>query len=106
MQAVFAGFSASRGIAKEYQRSLEVSDLAISLAPGTTWLYTNKADALMFLGRVDEARAIYLGRRGQASLGRSWESMILEDFAAFRKAGLTSPLMDEIEKTFAPTKQP
>jgi hypothetical protein len=25
---------------------------------------------------------------------------VLEDFAEFRKAGLTHPLMDEIEKTF------
>jgi hypothetical protein len=26
---------------------------------------------------------------------------VLEDFAALRKAGLTRPLMDEIEKEFA-----
>jgi len=32
--------------------------------------------------------------------GKSWETAILEDFAEFRKAGLTSPLMDEIEKLF------
>jgi hypothetical protein len=93
-------------LAKEYQKSLEASDLAISMTPGDASLYTNKADALMFLGRLDEARAIYLERRGQAALGRSWESMVLEDFAAFRKAGLANPLMDEIEKTFATTKQP
>jgi tetratricopeptide (TPR) repeat protein len=93
-------------LAKEYQKSLEISDLVISLAPDKTWLYTNKADALMFLGRVDEARAIYIGRRGQGIYDKSWESMILDDFAVFRKAGLTNPLMDEIEKTFAVKKQP
>ena len=30
--------------------------------------------------------------------GKSWETVILEDFAELRKAGLTHPLMDEIEK--------
>jgi hypothetical protein len=32
--------------------------------------------------------------------GKSWVTVILEDFAELRKAGLTDPLMDEIEKLF------
>jgi hypothetical protein len=57
----------------------------------------------MFLDRVDEARAVYLKYRGvqRVSDDKSWEAAILEDFAEFRKAGLTDPLMDEIEKQFA-----
>jgi hypothetical protein len=31
---------------------------------------------------------------------KSWETVVLEDFADLRKAGLTNPLMDEIEKQF------
>jgi hypothetical protein len=56
----------------------------------------------MFLGRIDEARALYLKYRGQKDVldGKSWEAVILEDFAELRKAGLTNPLMDEIEKLF------
>jgi hypothetical protein len=34
----------------------------------------------------------------------TWEQQVLLDFADLRKAGLTNPLMDEIEKTFATTK--
>jgi hypothetical protein len=33
--------------------------------------------------------------------GKSWETVILGDFATLRKAGLTRPLMSEIEKTFS-----
>jgi hypothetical protein len=57
----------------------------------------------MFLDRVDEARALYLKYRGQQKVvgDKSWETVILGDFAEFRKAGLTHPLMDEIEKQFA-----
>jgi hypothetical protein len=32
---------------------------------------------------------------------KSWETVVLEDYAALRKAGLTNPLMDEIEKQFS-----
>ena len=31
---------------------------------------------------------------------KSWVTVILEDFGELRKARLTHPLMDEVEKTF------
>jgi hypothetical protein len=57
----------------------------------------------MFLDRVDEARALYLQYRGEKKVQgeKSWEAIILEHFADLRKAGLTHPLMDEIERTFS-----
>jgi hypothetical protein len=56
----------------------------------------------MLLDRVDEARALYLEYRGAKNVDgtKSWEKVILEDFVELRKAGLTHPLMNEIEKTF------
>ena len=85
--------------------ALEAADQAISLAPDQIWLYTNRAHALMFLNRVDEARALYLKNRGQQKVDgdKSWEAAILGDFAEFQKAGLTHPLMQEIQKQFAGT---
>ena len=52
----------------------------------------------MFLGRTDEARAIYLQYRGKTNVvgEKSWETLVLDDFAELRKTGLTHPLMDEI----------
>jgi hypothetical protein len=80
---------------------LETADLAIALAPDKIWLYENRAHALMFLGRLEEARALYLKYRGhKVADGKSWESDILGDFAEFQKAGLTSPLMTEVEEAF------
>jgi hypothetical protein len=57
----------------------------------------------MFLDRTDEARALYLKYRGVQKVAedKSWEAVILFDFADLRKAGLTHPLMNEIEKQFA-----
>jgi hypothetical protein len=31
---------------------------------------------------------------------KSWDTMVLGDFAEMRQGGLTHPLMDEIEKLF------
>jgi tetratricopeptide (TPR) repeat protein len=90
-------------LARNFASALEASDLVISLAPDTIWLRTNRAHALMFLGRVDEARAVYFRYRGEKIVqnGKPWETGVLEDFAELRKAGLTHPLMDEIKERFA-----
>jgi tetratricopeptide (TPR) repeat protein len=89
-------------LAGDFTRALEASDLVISIAPDQIWLYTNRAHALMFLARVDEARVLYLQYRGEKLMeDKSWDTAVLEDFAQLRKAGLTHPLMDEIEKRFA-----
>jgi len=89
-------------LASEFPIALEAADQAISLAPEEIWLYANRAHALMFLGRTDEARALYLKYRGRkdVSEGKSWETVVQEDFAELRKAGLSDPLIDAIEKLF------
>jgi tetratricopeptide (TPR) repeat protein len=90
-------------LARNFANALEAADQAIALAPGKIWLYTNRAHALLFLDRVDEARALYLKHHGETDVerGKSWDAMIVEDFAELRKAGLMHPLMDEIEAKFA-----
>jgi tetratricopeptide (TPR) repeat protein len=93
-------------LAHDMTNALAAADQSIALAADQIWLYTNRAHALMFLGRTDEARALYLKYRGQkdaSSDGKPWEVVILGDFAEFRKAGLTNPLMDEIETLFTST---
>jgi len=57
----------------------------------------------MFLGRVEEARALYLAHRGAKNVAgeKAWETAVTEDFAELRAAKLMHPLMDEIERLFA-----
>jgi hypothetical protein len=65
------------------------------------WIETNRAHASMLLGRTDEAQTLYLAHRGEITQeNKSWETVIREDFAELRKAGLTHPLMGEIEAAF------
>ncbi len=93
-------------LGRNFALALDVADQAIALAPDMIWISTNRAHALMFLGRAEEARSLYEKYRGKKNvLGKkSWETGILEDFAEMRKAGLTNPLMDEIEGRFTRKK--
>jgi hypothetical protein len=86
-----------------FKTALEAANEAIALAPDRIFIHGNRAHALMFLGHVDEARAIYLEYRGTKNVEdeKSWESVTLQDFAELRKAGRKHPLMGEIEKSFA-----
>ena len=52
----------------------------------------------MFLGRIEEARALYLSLRSETepSTGRPFGKIIQKDFDVLRKAGLAHPAMSEI----------
>jgi len=90
-------------LARDFTAALAAADQAIALSSGEVWLHTNRAHALMFLGRTDEARMLYLQYRGEKNVDgdKSWEALILEDIAELRKAGLAHPLMEEIADLFA-----
>jgi TPR repeat protein len=87
--------------ARDYAKSLAFCDRSLLLRPGELVAEGNRAHALMFLDHRDEARAIYITHKGQSipNLDKKiWEAAIAEDFEEFRKAGLTHPMMTEIEK--------
>jgi TPR repeat protein len=86
---------------REFTRALTVSDRAHALLPDSLGIDTNRAHALMFLGRGEECNALYLAHKGKPMSGqdaRRWEHVIAKDFAEFRKAGLTHPMMADIER--------
>jgi len=89
-------------LGQKFASALEAADEAIAVGPDEIRLYANRAHALMFLGRTDEARELYLKYRGEKALDeKSWDAVILEDFAEMRKIGLTNSLMEENREAFA-----
>jgi tetratricopeptide (TPR) repeat protein len=69
------------------------------------FLDTNRAHALLFLGRTQEAEAIYLGNRGKKFDPKGdeiWEAAVLDDFNSFDKDGLTNPEIPRIRKLLSP----
>jgi tetratricopeptide (TPR) repeat protein len=88
-------------LVRDFTTALEASDLVISIAPNEIWLNTNRAHALMFLGHDEEAKALYLTYKGKPIAegdNKLWERSIAHDFAEFRRAGLTTPMMADVEK--------
>src|SRR5262249_49798208 len=90
--------------ARDFAKALDASKRSILLDPGDGVTYdVNRAHALMFLGRTEDARALYSKHRSKnlrQGDDRVWDTVIIEDFAQLRKAGLDHPLMAEIETLF------
>jgi TPR repeat protein len=89
---------------REFSLALDAAARAHRLAPHVIWIEGNHAHALMFLGRLAEAKALYLSYQDEEDIGlgdsSNWRQSVLDDFAQFRNANLTHPLMQEIEADF------
>jgi hypothetical protein len=87
--------------ARQFTQALANAERAHALDPNNLAIQTNRAHSLMFLGRKEESRAVYLAHKGKPLTNldnKIWERVIVEDFADFRKAGLEHPMMADIEK--------
>jgi uncharacterized protein len=87
--------------AREFRKALVIADRAHALVPDDLAIETNRAHALMFLGRGKQSKALYIAHKGKPVSGQDgklWERVIAEDFAELRKAGLRHPMMADIEK--------
>jgi tetratricopeptide (TPR) repeat protein len=90
----------------DYAGSLASSDEAIRLDPKDLAAQTNRAHALVLLGRTKEAEAIYIGHRGEkvfANSDEKWEEAILTDFDDMEKAGITNSEFARIRSLLKPS---
>lgn len=85
--------------ARAYSDALTASERAHKLSPGNLAAETNRAHALLFVGRVGEARKLYLAHKGK-KLGQGtdviWEETIADDFDALQAAGIKHAAFSEI----------
>jgi predicted Zn-dependent protease len=88
--------------ARQYATALDAAERSTKLKPDDLVPETNRAHALMLLGRITEAKTIYLAHKGEPLNGKTWEQIIADDFARLRKAGITHPFMDEVEAALKP----
>jgi hypothetical protein len=78
--------------------ALAAATEALLLDPSAAWIETNRAHALLFLGRFDEARAVYLEHQDQSlSDTRNFAQAVKADFVEFRRFGIDTPEMKRIE---------
>src|SRR5262249_10879238 len=87
--------------AREFAKALAASDRPHALLPDNLSSETKRAHALMIPESGENPNALYLAYKGKPMSEQDaglWERVIVGDFAEFRKAGLTHPMMSEIEK--------
>ncbi|WP_075219926.1 nSTAND1 domain-containing NTPase [Acuticoccus yangtzensis] len=79
------------------------AEAALALDSEATWVEVNRAVALMRLGNVEEARAIFMRNRGRLLLGGAllWDRAVLEEFSDLRARGVDVPPMAEITALFS-----
>jgi tetratricopeptide (TPR) repeat protein len=85
-------------LAEQFQEALAAADRGLLLAPELRAIEGNRAHALMFLGRVDEARAIHLANKGKPVSSDDdslWEDALAGDFDVFGEFGLHHPAVPE-----------
>jgi hypothetical protein len=100
--SALVGLAWYRLFAHDFKGTLIASDRAIAVAPDMLAAVTNKAHALMFMGRAWEARALYARYKGQDVKGLGqWEAVVLDDFKELEKRGLKHPQMAEIKALLA-----
>ena len=94
-------------LAKDFVSALASTDAGRKLDASFLSIDVNRAHALLFLGRIQEAEQIYLKHRDEKiEDGRPWISVILQDFADLEKAGLASAEFLRIRKLYKMKTQP
>ncbi len=91
---------------RDFAGALATTDAAMKIDSSDLYVATNRAHALLFLGRTQEADAIYLGNRGkkmETDSDQTWDQTILQDFNDLEAAGITSPEIPRLRKLLSPS---
>jgi hypothetical protein len=101
LRSVLLDISFESLFVRKDQQALEAADEGLARFSRNLELMANKAHALMFLGRTDEARQLYLKNVSKEIGDKTWEHYVTDDLQQLRAAGRTNPLMEEVLKAFA-----
>ncbi len=108
LKNAYLGLSWYQLFARDFSGALATAELGKSLDEADLHIDTNRAHALLFLGRVPEADAIYLGNIGKKMAPGSdevWNAAVLQDFDDLEKGGLISPEFARLRKLLQPQKK-
>jgi CHAT domain-containing protein/tetratricopeptide (TPR) repeat protein len=86
-------------LAHNFKQALAAGDRAHALAPDNLLAETNRAHALLLMGRIREARAIYFAYKNKPmsmSDLAMWQDAVTNDVAALQKAGLDYAAVSKI----------
>jgi tetratricopeptide (TPR) repeat protein len=85
-------------LARDTDLSLSGAEEAIGIAPQLAWVHANRAYALMFAGRTEQARTELA--QFKTLRGEQWDKDVASDFSTFEKRGLGDLLTDQFRQAF------
>jgi tetratricopeptide (TPR) repeat protein len=85
-------------LTRTYADALATTEEGLRLNPEFLDFQTNRAHALLLLGRLEEAFAIYRANLGKPLLAQPWEAGILEDLDKLEKAGISDPAFAQVQE--------
>lgn len=106
--SAYVGLSWYQLYVRDFAGALASTDAGKKLDDTNLYLETNRAHAFLFLGRTQEAQAIYLGNRGKKldpKQEQTWDKAILKDFDELEGAGLTNPEISQIRRLLSPEQK-
>ncbi|MGH6767580.1 MAG: tetratricopeptide repeat protein [Xanthobacteraceae bacterium] len=81
--------------------SVQYCEAALKLDGTRTWIRVNLGHAYLFLGRIEDAKKVYIAVRDidrSADGKRKYSHEIRDDFVLFRKLGIGVPAMDRMAR--------
>lgn len=81
--------------------ALKSSEASLQLKPGSLWVETNRAHALLLMDRADEAMALYrkhIGKPIRPDSKKQWVDVILNDLDEFDRLGWKDSRLRDVRK--------
>jgi hypothetical protein len=95
LRSAYLNLSWYQLFARDFSGALASAESGHKLNSSNLYIETNRAHALLFLGRVQEAESLYLEHRGEkmnpgSANSDTWNEAVLHDFDDLERAGLTN----------------
>ena len=81
---------------RRFREATNYAQKGLELDPDALWINTNLAHSYLFTNQLDKASHIYHQHGGKLVQGEYWEQVVLNDFDAFKKSGITAANMDDM----------
>jgi hypothetical protein len=101
LASAYLGLSWHQLHTRDFAAALASTEAGLKIDPSYLALDTNRAHALLFLERIQEAEQIYRGNIGRDTAGKPWEVVITDDINTLEKQGLTHPHFARVREIVA-----
>ncbi|MCB0533612.1 MAG: hypothetical protein KDD14_15540 [Saprospiraceae bacterium] len=82
----------------DYDLAASAARRCLEFDPEQIWVYTNLGHAQLLSGRLDDAKTAWSHLKGKEERGKSYKTILEEDFLALEAAGIRLPNIKKVRK--------